>query len=179
MSGQPLDTLELPFGVGSQRQLPNGTTLQLFLKDNTVVGRAQFGKASMGPPQHAHGGASFYVLDEAMGAAALLLGTPSVATHVDFELQRMVPLKEPLGIRAWIKSASSPIIDVDAKLTLQVCAELRDDKSNLLVRGTGIFSSLPTHHWRELCTGRPDWAHAIESFLTAAHSQPVKMPPRT
>lgn len=74
-----------------------GTEGRIVLKyyrrhDGTLVATAQFGALSEGAPGLVHGGAILTALDEALGAAAWLMGRPVMTARLSTEFRRGVPL---------------------------------------------------------------------------------------
>lgn len=60
--------------------------------DDSLVATAQFGPQSEGAPGLVHGGALLTALDEALGAAAWLMGRPVMTARLTTEFRKGVPL---------------------------------------------------------------------------------------
>lgn len=71
--------------------------------DGHVLGTVWFGPGSQGPPGHAHGGCIAAVLDETIGAVALVQGRPVVAARLEVRFHRMIPVGSSLFLEAWIE----------------------------------------------------------------------------
>lgn len=74
-----------------------GTEGRIVLKyyrrhDDSLVATAQFGPLSEGAPGLVHGGAILTALDEALGAAAWLMGRPVMTARLTTEFRKGVPL---------------------------------------------------------------------------------------
>jgi acyl-coenzyme A thioesterase PaaI-like protein len=74
-----------------------GTEGRIMLKyykrhDDSLVATAQFGALSEGAPGLVHGGAILTALDEALGAAAWLMGRPVMTARLTTEFRKGVPL---------------------------------------------------------------------------------------
>lgn len=124
--------VELPMRIASGRSLasdlPGGEDrmrIALFkrLADGACVGTAWFGDGAEGPPNHVHGGAVAYVLDEAMGSAGWMNDYPVVARKIDFEFVKMSPLKTEFAIEARITRTTERRVFIEAafKLGEQTC----------------------------------------------------------
>ena len=61
-----------------------------------------FNLAQQGPPNHAHGGASSAVIDEAMGCAAWASGLEVLLAQMTLDYRRPVPLGAAVRVEAWI-----------------------------------------------------------------------------
>ena len=60
--------------------------------DDAWVGKVWFGPGAEGPPEHAHGGSTAAVLDEAMGGAVWMAGHLAVAAQITMRYRNMLPL---------------------------------------------------------------------------------------
>ena len=61
-------------------------------EDQSLVATARFGTQSEGAPGLVHGGAILTALDEALGAAAWLMGRPVMTARLTTEFRKGVPL---------------------------------------------------------------------------------------
>jgi acyl-coenzyme A thioesterase PaaI-like protein len=82
-----------------------------------ITGSAHFGPNTQGPPGHAHGGALFTVLDEAMGAAAWLSGHSVLAVSVTVNYRDMVALGQELSIEAQVEKVEGRKVHARGRLT--------------------------------------------------------------
>jgi hypothetical protein len=118
--------VDLPMGIASGRSLASGfeggenrMRIRFFKRqDGVCVGYAWFGDGAEGPPQHVHGGAVAYVLDEAMGSVAWMNEYPVVARKIDFEFLKMSPLYVDFHIEARVLRATDRNVYVEASLKL-------------------------------------------------------------
>lgn len=145
--------VELPMGIASGRSLAGDDSrmrIEMFKRktDGHLIGRVWFGEGTQGPPNHVHGGASAYVLDEAMGAVGWMNDYPVVAKKISFELFKMAPLKTNLEIKAWVVEATERAIQVEA--------ELRLPGGEVSVKSTGDFAILTREKIAELNVGSQD-----------------------
>ncbi len=155
-----LEVRELPFKIGSGRTLASQKTVSRFdttkspaghhandagedrirlrffyrPSDGHLVGKVWFGEGAEGPPGHVHGGASAYVLDEAMGSVGWMNHLPILAAHLDFDYRKPTPLFHDLTIEAWLGESSGRRINIQSRLLLDdvVCVE-----------GHGEFAIIP------------------------------------
>jgi acyl-coenzyme A thioesterase PaaI-like protein len=119
-------SVELPMMIASGRSLTSGfeggderMRMRLYKRnDGTCVGTAWFGEGAHGPPNHVHGGAVAYVLDEAMGSVAWMNDYPVVARKIDFEFLKMSPLKIEFTIEAKVLRTTERHVYVEAALIL-------------------------------------------------------------
>ncbi|MFQ5434007.1 MAG: PaaI family thioesterase, partial [Anaerolineae bacterium] len=72
-------------------------------KQILVFSEFHFSLAEQGPPDHAHGGASAAVIDEAMGAAVWQSGLKVVLANMNLNYHLPVPLHEPLRVEGWLE----------------------------------------------------------------------------
>jgi acyl-coenzyme A thioesterase PaaI-like protein len=71
-------------------------------RDGALVGKVWFGPGAEGPPGHAHGGSIAAVLDEAMGAAAWMIGHSVVIARLAVIFRRALPLGTDATVEARI-----------------------------------------------------------------------------
>lgn len=103
-----------------------------------VLCDAIMGPACQGAPGHAHGGALFGLLDEAMGAACWMSGHPVMSAHVGIDYRKPVKLGETLQIAAWIER-------IDGR-KVHTYGELRVD-GQIVTEAKGLFVSSDRHAW--------------------------------
>lgn len=86
------------FVCGTQN--PHGIGLTWWAEDGFITAEFTLTDAQQGPPDHAHGGASAAILDEAMGAAVWAAGLRVVAVNLEINYRRPVPLGQRAEVRA-------------------------------------------------------------------------------
>ena len=154
LATEDLEDLRLPLGVASGRTFvgdERSLSLRLYRSRGRIVGVVRFGDACAGPPGHAHGGVSSYVLDEAMAAAVFARGYAAAAMSLCFDLIRMTPLGTDLRVEANIVTLVDGIDpDRPAGATVGVESRLVSPDGKLLVSGTGSFRVLATRTWKSL-----------------------------
>ena len=99
--------------------------------DPTLYARAWFGKKSMGPPGHVHGGAMAATLDEAMGAVAWMNDLQCVAATIKISFLEMLPLETETTVEAKIDRVEGRKIHLRATLT--------NGAGKVFAEGTGLF----------------------------------------
>lgn len=174
------DDFELPFKIGTGRTMASGPDADRRLRvcffrrrgDGHLVGKVWFGDGADGPPNHAHGGAIAYILDEAMGTAGWLHGLPVVAAELQFEYREMTPLYQDLGIDAWIAKQSERRVEIHAHLLLP--------DGRVAVAAIGQFHKLSEQKRQALlamlpASERPEQNRLMQQVLNSA--QPSKRPP--
>ncbi len=112
-------------------------------KPLAVRAKAWFGDLCQGPPGNAHGGSIASILDEAMGAAAWLIGTPSVAAQLTINYHGMVPLGTRLRVKTHLHKQEGR--------KLWLAGELCADGSNaVLCSGESLFITVGREHFGPL-----------------------------
>jgi acyl-coenzyme A thioesterase PaaI-like protein len=99
--------------------------------DPTLYARAWFGKKSMGPPGHVHGGAMAATLDEAMGAVAWMNEFQCVAATIKISFLEMLPIETETTVEATIDRVEGRKIHLRASLT--------NGAGKVIAEGTGLF----------------------------------------
>ena len=84
--------------------------------DDALVGKVWFGPGAEGPPDHAHGGSTAAVLDEAMGAAAWHADHPVVAAEIRIRYRRLLPLGTVALVETSITGVRRRRVHVTARL---------------------------------------------------------------
>ena len=88
-------------------QNPKGMGLIWYVQRNPkhilVFSEFVFTLAEQGPPNHAHGGASAAVIDEAMGAAVWQSGLKVALANMSLNYHLPVPLHAPLRVEGWLE----------------------------------------------------------------------------
>ena len=110
----------------------------------TLYAKAWFGKGTMGPPGHVHGGAMAATLDEAMGAAAWMNNHRSVAATIKINFVAMLPVETETTVEAAIDRIEGRKIHLKATLT--------DPSGKVVADGTGLFIVLRDEVLRSLTT---------------------------
>jgi acyl-coenzyme A thioesterase PaaI-like protein len=109
-----------------------------------LYAKAWFGKKTMGPPGHVHGGAMAATLDEAMGAAAWMNDYPSVAATITISFLAMLPIETETIVEARIDKVEGRKVYLRSTLT--------DPSGRLVAEGTGLFIVLRDDQRRALRT---------------------------
>lgn len=110
-------------------------------KNNEIYCDVVLTKEQQGPPEHAHGGASAALLDEAMGFAAWVSGYKIVSANLNINFLKPVPLGVPLKIHAKIISKEGKKIFAKGEIMLgndQIAVE----GTSLLIEPNGFFKDL-------------------------------------
>ena len=103
-----------------------------------VLCEATMGPACQGAPGHAHGGALFGLLDEAMGAACWMSGHPVMSAHVGIDYRKPVRLGETLQVAAWIERVDGRKVHTYGELRLG---------GVIMTQAKGLFVSSDRHAW--------------------------------
>lgn len=77
---------------------PYAPPVDLEIVDGAVHGRAVLNHAYEGPPGYVHGGILSLILDQTLGLANLVAGTPGMTLSLDVRYRRPTPLDTPLEI---------------------------------------------------------------------------------
>jgi uncharacterized protein (TIGR00369 family) len=99
--------------------------------EGRVLCKVRLGKRYTGPPGHCHGGIIATLLDEAMAKLNKLHGVTAMTSEIQVNYLRPVPLQRPLRMEA-------REVSVEGRRRHRT-AEIRDQKGEVLARGTGIF----------------------------------------
>jgi acyl-coenzyme A thioesterase PaaI-like protein len=125
----------VPFPSPQDTFLADGDRVRLAyfrkLDESTLYAKAWFGKKTMGPPGHVHGGAMAATLDEAMGAAAWMHEHHCVAATITISFLSMVPIESETIVEARIDR-------VDGR-KIHLRAVLKDLSGKNVAEGTGLF----------------------------------------
>jgi acyl-coenzyme A thioesterase PaaI-like protein len=170
------ETVRLPFNIGSGRSIYSGLEaddrlrLRVFRKKSVpsiqgqkqnqtshdrLVGRVWFGPGTDGPPGHVHGGATAYVLDEAMGSVGWMNDYPVVAAKLEFQYKQMAPMETDLIVEAEVLSATDRKIEVEARLRLPT--------GEITVVSHGVFVRLPKSRTLLLAQGNQEALEILSS----------------
>lgn len=96
-----------------------------------LYAKAWFGKRTMGPPGHVHGGATAAVLDEAMGAVCYVHGYQTVAATITISFVAMLPIETETIVEATIERIEGRKVHLRSTLT--------DASGKTVAQGTGLF----------------------------------------
>lgn len=110
--------------------------------ERTLFAKAWFGKKTMGPPGHVHGGAMAATLDEAMGAAAWMNDLQCVAAAIKISFLSMLPIESETIVEAHIDRVEGRKIHLRSTLT--------DLSGKVVAEGTGLFIVLREDQLRAL-----------------------------
>ena len=124
-----------PFPSPADTFLADGDRVRLayFRKPDepTLFAKAWFGRKTMGPPGHVHGGAMAATLDEAMGAAAWMNEHQCVAATITISFLSMLPIETETIVEARIDRVEGRKIHLRSTLT--------DLSGKAVAEGTGLF----------------------------------------
>jgi acyl-coenzyme A thioesterase PaaI-like protein len=125
----------VPFPTPEGTFLADGDRVRLayFRKAGQPVlyAKAWFGKKTMGPPGHVHGGAMAATLDEAMGAACWMNDLQVVAATITISFVAMLPLETETIVEATIDRIEGRKVHLRSTLT--------DLSGKAVATGTGLF----------------------------------------
>ena len=107
-------------------------------QDGALVAKVWFGPGAEGPPGHAHGGSIAAVLDEAMAAAAWMIGHTVVIVRLAVVFRRALPLGTLATVEAFIIRKKGKRIWIRGQL-------LATD-GTAFAEARGLFINL--HKWR-------------------------------
>ena len=136
----------VPFPSAEGTFLADGDRVRLayFRKPGEPIlyAKAWFGKNTMGPPQHVHGGAIAATLDEAMGAACYMNGLQTVAATITISFVAMLPIETETIVEAAIDRIEGRKIHLRSTLT--------DGSGKVVAQGGGLFIVLREETLRAL-----------------------------
>jgi acyl-coenzyme A thioesterase PaaI-like protein len=123
--------------------------LAYFRKPNEpeLYAKAWFGKKTMGPPGHVHGGAMAAALDEAMGAVCWMNGHKVVAATISVTFLAMLPIETETILDAGIDRIDGRKIYTRASLT--------NPSGQIVAEGEGLFIVLKDDALRAMAPTRP------------------------
>jgi acyl-coenzyme A thioesterase PaaI-like protein len=96
-----------------------------------LFAKAWFGKKTMGPPGHVHGGAMAATLDEAMGAVCWMNDLQTVAATITISFVAMLPIETETTVEASIERIDGRKVHLRSILT--------DPFGKTIATGTGLF----------------------------------------
>ena len=123
--------------------------LAYFRKPNEpdLYAKAWFGRKTMGPPGHVHGGAMAAALDEAMGAVCWMNNHKVVAATLSVTFIAMLPIETETILEARIAR-------IDGR-KIYTAAKLIDPAGKAVSEGDGLFIVLKEEALRAMAPTRP------------------------
>ena len=115
--------------------------------ESPLYAKAWFGKKTMGPPGHVHGGAMAAALDEAMGAVCWMNGHKVVAATLSVNFVAMLPIETETILDARIDRVDGRKIYTRAALT--------NPSGQIVADGEGLFIVLKDEALRAMAPTRP------------------------
>jgi acyl-coenzyme A thioesterase PaaI-like protein len=112
-----------------------------------LYAKAWFGKKTMGPPGHVHGGAMAAALDEAMGAVCWMNEFKTVAATISVKFIAMLPLETETILESRIDRVEGRKIFTRANLT--------NPGGQVVAEGEGLFIVLKEEALRAMAPTRP------------------------
>lgn len=109
--------------------------------DGALVAKVWFGPGAEGPPGHAHGGSIAAVLDEAMGAAAWMIGHSVVIVRLDVTFRRAVPLGTDATVEMRITRKRGKKI--------WICGQILGPDETVFAEARGLFIDLDMGRFTE------------------------------
>jgi acyl-coenzyme A thioesterase PaaI-like protein len=141
----------VPFPSPEGTFLHEGDSVRIayFRKPNEsqLYAKAWFGRKTMGPPGHVHGGAMAAALDEAMGAVCWMNDHKTVAASISVKFIAMLPLEIETILEARIDRAEGRKIFTRASLT--------NPAGQVIAEGEGLFIVLKEEALRAMAPTRP------------------------
>lgn len=110
---------------------PHSIGLTWFLEDGLLTSEFTLNESQQGPPNHAHGGASAAILDEAMGLVVWAAGHKVAAVNLNINYHKPLPLNEKLFVEARVARSEERKIISEGKIRLA--------DSTVSVSGSGIY----------------------------------------
>jgi acyl-coenzyme A thioesterase PaaI-like protein len=110
---------------------PIGLHMHFRMEDEWAIATFVAQREHQGYPGFVHGGVIGTLLDEAMGWATYGRGIWAVTARMETRFRGIVPIEEPLDVRARITE--------DRGRTLDLLAELRDGSGSLLADARALF----------------------------------------
>lgn len=103
---------------------------------NTILTNEQ-----QGPPNHAHGGASAALLDEAMGFAAWVAGYKIVSVNLNINYLKPVPLNSQIQVHGKIISKEGRKIFAKGEIVLEN-GDVAVEGTSILIEPDGFFKKI-------------------------------------
>lgn len=114
---------------------PHSIGLTWFIENGILTAEFTLNKSQQGPPNHAHGGASAAILDEAMGLAVWAAGYKVAAVHLQINYHKPLALHEKFFVEAKVSKVE------EKKIFSQ--GEIKSADSTVFVSGSGIYVVAP------------------------------------
>lgn len=114
---------------------PHSIGLTWFLENGVLTSEFTLNEAQQGPPNHAHGGASAAILDEAMGLVVWAAGHKVAAVNLNINYHKPLPLNQKIIVEARIAKIEERKIISEG--------EIRLPDSTISVSGSGIYVPAP------------------------------------
>ncbi|MFF5979290.1 PaaI family thioesterase [Streptomyces olindensis] len=130
-------------GAGS----PLAPPVRITPTDDGVIGHCTLGIAHEGPPGYGHGGMSAMLLDELMGHACTVAGTPGMTVSLQLRYHRPIPLETPLRLLGRVTGTDNRKVHVTGTITTQ------EDPATHLVTADGVFIAPDPERVRALFPG--------------------------
>lgn len=124
--------------------------------DNAWVGKVWFGPGAEGPPEHAHGGSTAAVLDEAMGGAVWMAGHLALAAQVTIHYKNMLPLGTVAIVEAWVSGTQGRRVHARGRLL--------DPEGQPYCESEGIYVELDQGQLEEVAHRYPETIKLFESI---------------
>lgn len=116
-------------GVGSAIAPP----VRVRRADGGVQAETSLGLAWEGPPGYLHGGMSGLLMDQLLGAAAIVGGRWGMTARLELDYRGPVPLETPVVLRAWIAEEHG------RKTLISGTIAAAADPDRVLVAASGVF----------------------------------------
>lgn len=127
------------FICGSQN--PKSIGVKWFYdEENNIHCKTILTKEQQGPPDHAHGGSTAALLDEAMGFAAWILGHKIVSVNLNINFLKPVPLNIPIYVKANVTKISGRKIFAHGEIKFEN-GEIAVEGTSILIEPNGFFST--------------------------------------
>lgn len=114
---------------------PHSIGLTWFLENGVLTSEFTLNEAQQGPPNHAHGGASAAILDEAMGLVVWAAGHKVAAVNLNINYHKPLPLNQKIIVEARIAKIEERKIISEGKIRLP--------DSTISVSGSGVYVPAP------------------------------------
>jgi acyl-coenzyme A thioesterase PaaI-like protein len=141
----------VPFPSAEGTFLHEGDRVRIayFRKPNQphLYAKAWFGRKTMGPPGHVHGGAMAAALDEAMGAVCWMNGHKTVAANISVKFVALLPIDTETILESRIDRVEGRKIFTRASLT--------NPAGQVVAEGEGLFIVLKEEALRAMAPTRP------------------------
>jgi len=120
---------------------PLAPPIKLVVKDNKVIGHANFGAPYEGPPGHIHGGFIAASFDEVLGMAQSLTGNPGMTGTLTIRYRRPTPLLTDLVFEGFVDRVDGRKIFTHATLK---------SGETLTAEAEGLFISVGSERFQKM-----------------------------